>query len=372
MGSVCSSSVCEYDHALIADYTTRSHMYVSGYFIAWCPTKINRKNTNYCSHPNGNENKVTYSTDNFFNNTKKTFCHPITELPSPSEELDPELLMQQQKPFHPPSPHNRERPEHPKRHLLGHLTHILSYAPNRQMRSYCPTIMSLSWRDFSNTYEMRMTSQLSWVTKRLTISPGTREKGYPAVCSSIYSLDARSFWTRAGFCILYFYQLRRCFMICPIRGIMRLRRITLVCNLRQRRVMIRRRRRGFLVRWRRGIRRCPLRQNLFRRILRKYCMMWCMPLKLWGCRYYTWVMVVDRFVVLYLMYTLLTIVSLEWMHPSYDTRLSNFDKWLPEALDKYNEDGGYKCQRIRNEMKLARKHAAALASKREEKLRNRQ
>ena len=60
------------------------------------------------------------------------------------------------------------------------------------------------------------------------------------------------------------------------------------------------------------------------------------------------------------------------MHPSYDTRLSNFDKWLPEALDKYNEDGGYKCQRIRNEMKLARKHAAALASKREEKLRNRQ
>lgn len=59
-------------------------------------------------------------------------------------------------------------------------------------------------------------------------------------------------------------------------------------------------------------------------------------------------------------------------HPSYDTRLSNFDKWLPEALDKYNEDGGYKCQRIRNEMKLARKHAAALASRREEKLRNRQ
>mmetsp|Transcript_2699 Transcript_2699/g.3187 ORF Transcript_2699/g.3187 Transcript_2699/m.3187 type:complete len:347 (+) Transcript_2699:115-1155(+) len=52
-------------------------------------------------------------------------------------------------------------------------------------------------------------------------------------------------------------------------------------------------------------------------------------------------------------------------HPSYDTRISNFDNWMPEALAKYNADGGYKCQQIRREMKLAREHAARLASHRE-------
>ena len=41
-------------------------------------------------------------------------------------------------------------------------------------------------------------------------------------------------------------------------------------------------------------------------------------------------------------------------HPSYDTRLTNFDDWLPQAMEKINADGGYKCQRIRNEMKKAR------------------
>jgi len=52
-------------------------------------------------------------------------------------------------------------------------------------------------------------------------------------------------------------------------------------------------------------------------------------------------------------------------HPSYDTRISNFDDWMPAAMDKFNADAGYKCSRIRKEMKLARAHAAKLASQRE-------
>jgi predicted Zn-dependent protease len=53
-------------------------------------------------------------------------------------------------------------------------------------------------------------------------------------------------------------------------------------------------------------------------------------------------------------------------HPSYDTRISNFDGWMPEALEIYNADAGYKCQRIRKEMKVAREHAARLANKRDQ------
>ncbi len=53
-------------------------------------------------------------------------------------------------------------------------------------------------------------------------------------------------------------------------------------------------------------------------------------------------------------------------HPSYDTRLSNFDDWMPDAMTKYNADGGMKCQRIRAEMKQARKLAALTASRREQ------
>lgn len=52
-------------------------------------------------------------------------------------------------------------------------------------------------------------------------------------------------------------------------------------------------------------------------------------------------------------------------HPSYDTRLTNFDDWLPQAMEKFNADGGYKCQRIKNEMKKARL-LHDLNSKREE------
>ena len=52
-------------------------------------------------------------------------------------------------------------------------------------------------------------------------------------------------------------------------------------------------------------------------------------------------------------------------HPSYDTRLNNFDLWMPNALEVFNADAGYKCSRIRNEMKMARAHANKLANQRE-------
>ena len=54
-------------------------------------------------------------------------------------------------------------------------------------------------------------------------------------------------------------------------------------------------------------------------------------------------------------------------HPSYDTRLSKFDDWMPDALAKYNADGGYKCRHVREEMKKARVLAAQVAAKREGK-----
>ena len=47
-------------------------------------------------------------------------------------------------------------------------------------------------------------------------------------------------------------------------------------------------------------------------------------------------------------------------HPGYDTRLSYFDKWMPDALERYNRDGGNKCRAIREEMKRARKIAASM------------
>eukprot|EP00985_Skeletonema_marinoi_P012116 scaffold5796_cov98-Skeletonema_marinoi.AAC.7 len=46
-------------------------------------------------------------------------------------------------------------------------------------------------------------------------------------------------------------------------------------------------------------------------------------------------------------------------HPGYDTRLSYFDKWMPDALERYNKDGGNKCRAIREQMKRARKMAAS-------------
>lgn len=54
-------------------------------------------------------------------------------------------------------------------------------------------------------------------------------------------------------------------------------------------------------------------------------------------------------------------------HPSYDTRLSKFDDWMPDALSQFNADGGYKCRQIRKEMKKARVLAAQDAVRREGK-----
>ncbi len=50
----------------------------------------------------------------------------------------------------------------------------------------------------------------------------------------------------------------------------------------------------------------------------------------------------------------------EWLstHPGYDTRLSLFDQWMPEALERYNRDSGNKCRPIREEMKRARRLAS--------------
>ena len=52
-------------------------------------------------------------------------------------------------------------------------------------------------------------------------------------------------------------------------------------------------------------------------------------------------------------------------HPSYDTRLTNFDDWMPEAMSKFNADGGLKCHRVRRDMKAARKLAVEMAVRRE-------
>jgi metalloendopeptidase OMA1, mitochondrial len=53
-------------------------------------------------------------------------------------------------------------------------------------------------------------------------------------------------------------------------------------------------------------------------------------------------------------------------HPSYDTRLDKFDEWMPKALNTFNGDDGYRCQKIRQDMMLARQHAAAVAYRREQ------
>lgn len=52
-------------------------------------------------------------------------------------------------------------------------------------------------------------------------------------------------------------------------------------------------------------------------------------------------------------------------HPSYDSRLSNFHKWMPDALELYNMDDGLKCRHLRHEMSLERKKASQLAWEKE-------
>jgi Zn-dependent protease with chaperone function len=52
-------------------------------------------------------------------------------------------------------------------------------------------------------------------------------------------------------------------------------------------------------------------------------------------------------------------------HPSYETRITNFEEWMPEAMVKFNADDGLKCRLVREEMKLARQRAALEAARRE-------
>jgi predicted Zn-dependent protease len=47
-------------------------------------------------------------------------------------------------------------------------------------------------------------------------------------------------------------------------------------------------------------------------------------------------------------------------HPGYETRLSNFDEWMPAAMERFNRDGGQTCFAIRQEMKRARSLAAMM------------
>ncbi|KAL7476194.1 hypothetical protein ACHAW6_002072 [Cyclotella cf. meneghiniana] len=52
-------------------------------------------------------------------------------------------------------------------------------------------------------------------------------------------------------------------------------------------------------------------------------------------------------------------------HPGYETRLSNFDEWMPGAMERFNRDDGKKCFAIRQEMKRARSMAAKMHDGRE-------
>lgn len=52
-------------------------------------------------------------------------------------------------------------------------------------------------------------------------------------------------------------------------------------------------------------------------------------------------------------------------HPSHDTRISNFDQWLPIAMQEYESDFGGRCRHVRQEMGQARQQAARVATSRE-------
>jgi len=52
-------------------------------------------------------------------------------------------------------------------------------------------------------------------------------------------------------------------------------------------------------------------------------------------------------------------------HPSHESRISNFDKWLPDAMSLYQSDFGERCRRVRQDMEMARRHAAQQARIRE-------
>ena len=55
-------------------------------------------------------------------------------------------------------------------------------------------------------------------------------------------------------------------------------------------------------------------------------------------------------------------------HPSHDSRISNFDDWLPDAMKVYQGDtfsDGDRCRHVRQQMQAARKEAAHRAAARE-------
>lgn len=51
-------------------------------------------------------------------------------------------------------------------------------------------------------------------------------------------------------------------------------------------------------------------------------------------------------------------------HPSHDTRISNFDQWIPGAMTIYDSDMGERCHRVREDMAQARVAAAQQGSNR--------
>lgn len=52
-------------------------------------------------------------------------------------------------------------------------------------------------------------------------------------------------------------------------------------------------------------------------------------------------------------------------HPSHESRISNFDKWMPDAMSEFQSDNGERCRRVRRDMELARRYAAQQALIRE-------
>jgi len=55
-------------------------------------------------------------------------------------------------------------------------------------------------------------------------------------------------------------------------------------------------------------------------------------------------------------------------HPSYDTRISNFDMWMNDAMSKFRMDEGMKCGKVRKDMMIARQHAANITTMREKRV----
>lgn len=52
-------------------------------------------------------------------------------------------------------------------------------------------------------------------------------------------------------------------------------------------------------------------------------------------------------------------------HPSHESRIANFDQWMPDAMQIYQADAGERCRNLRRDMEVARQHAARVAAARE-------